>query len=165
MVVLKRILVATDFGEAAGVALNYGRELARTFGASLDVLHVCDNVLTRGLGADGFAATYPDLQVEVEAAARKHLDALLSDEDRLQLRATPVVVTSNATAAAICHYAAENRIDLILMGTHGRGAVAHLLVGSVAERVVRTAPCPVLTVRHPEREFVLPDALVAVARS
>ena len=49
-------------------------------------------------------------------------------------------------------------IDLIVMGTHGRGAIAQLLVGSVAEKVVRTAPCPVLTVRHPEREFVVPDA-------
>ena len=51
------------------------------------------------------------------------------------------------------------------MGTHGRGAMAHLLMGSVAERVVRTAPCPVLTVRHPEHEFVVPDALVAVAKT
>jgi nucleotide-binding universal stress UspA family protein len=51
------------------------------------------------------------------------------------------------------------------MGTHGRGAIAQLLVGSVAEKVVRTAPCPVLTVRHPEHEFVVPDALVAVARA
>jgi nucleotide-binding universal stress UspA family protein len=54
---------------------------------------------------------------------------------------------------------------LIVTGTNGRGGVAHLLMGSVAERVVRTAPCPVLTVRHPEHEFVIPDALVAVARA
>jgi nucleotide-binding universal stress UspA family protein len=56
-------------------------------------------------------------------------------------------------------------IDLIVTSTNGRGAVAHLLMGSVAERLVRTAPCPVLTVRHPEREFVTPDALAAVARA
>jgi len=54
---------------------------------------------------------------------------------------------------------------LIVMGTHGRGAVSHLLMGSVAERVVRTAGCPVLTVHHPEREFIQPDALVRVARA
>ena len=53
-------------------------------------------------------------------------------------------------------------IDIILMGTHGRGMMAHLLMGSVAEKVVRIAPCPVLTVRHPEHEFIQPDALVSV---
>ena len=56
-------------------------------------------------------------------------------------------------------------INLIIIGTHGRGAVAHLLMGSVAERVVRTAPCPVLTVRHPEHEFVVPDALTTTAHA
>jgi nucleotide-binding universal stress UspA family protein len=165
MVVLKRILVATDFGEAAGVALDYGRELARTFGASLDVLHVCDNVIARGLGVDGFTVDYTTLQREVEAAARKQLDALLDEEDRTMLHAKPMLVTSSTPASAIVEYAQQSNADLILMGTHGRGAVAHFLMGSVAERVVRVAPCPVLTVRHPEREFLRPDALVAVARA
>jgi universal stress protein A len=57
------------------------------------------------------------------------------------------------------------RIDLIVMGTHGRGALAHVVLGSVAERVVRLAPCPVLTVRNPEHEFVRPDALTVAARA
>ena len=61
-------------------------------------------------------------------------------------------------------YAKEANIDLIVMGTQGRGGLAHLVMGSVAERVVRTAPCPVLTVRHPEHEFIAPDAMQAVAR-
>ena len=56
-------------------------------------------------------------------------------------------------------YARDEAVNLIIVGTHGRGVVSHFLVGSVAERVVRTAPCPVLTVRSQEREFVLPDAL------
>ena len=164
MVVLKRILVATDFGDAAGVALNYGRELARKFGADLDVLFVCENVLTRGIGSDGFVPNYTDMQDDMERAARKRLDSVLSDEDRTELKAKAIVLTSNAPASAIVDYAKETRADLILAGTHGRGAVAHLVMGSVAERVVRTAPCPVLTVRHPEREFVHPDALGAGAR-
>lgn len=165
MITLKRILVATDFGEPAEAALNYGKELARTFNAHLDVLHVCENVLTRGFGIEGYVATYPDLQRDVEDAARKQLDSLVSDEDRAMLGARTIVITSNAPAFAIVNYARENGVDLIIMGTHGRGAVAHLLVGSVAERVVRTAPCPVLTVRHPEHDFVLPDALMVAAKA
>jgi nucleotide-binding universal stress UspA family protein len=165
MIVLKRILVATDFGEAAEAALNYGREFARTFGASLEVLHVGENVVARGLGAEGFTVDWSTLQRELEAAARKQLDDLLSAEDRATLDAKPVFVISNAPALAIVDHARESKADLILMGTHGRGAMAHLFMGSIAERVVRLAPCPVLTVRHPEREFVLPDALVAVAKA
>ncbi len=57
----------------------------------------------------------------------------------------------------IVRYAKERDIDLIVMGTHGRGFVAHMLMGSVAEKVVRRAPCPVLTVRHPEHDFVVPS--------
>ena len=56
-------------------------------------------------------------------------------------------------------------IDLTVIGTHGRGAMAHLLMGSVAERVVRLSLCPVLTVRFPERDFIVPDALAAIARA
>jgi nucleotide-binding universal stress UspA family protein len=165
MVTLKRILVATDFGDAADIAFAYGRELARNFGASLDVLHVADNVLARGFAAEGFMASYPELQRDVEEAAARRLDALVCDEDRAVLGARTIVRTSSSPALAIVDYAREARIDLIIMGTHGRGAMAHLLMGSVAERVVRTAPCPVLTVRHPEHEFVLPDALVAVGNA
>jgi nucleotide-binding universal stress UspA family protein len=165
MITLKRILVATDFSEASDVALAYGRELARTFGATLDVLYVTENVLTRGFGVEGYVAAYPDLQRDLDRAAEKQLEALLSDEDRHDLGAKAVVLTMNSPATAIVTYAVNSHTDLIVIGTHGRGAVAHLLMGSVAERVVRTAPCPVLTVRHPEREFVRPDALVAPARA
>jgi nucleotide-binding universal stress UspA family protein len=165
MMRLKRILVATDFGEAAHVALTYGRELARTFGATLDVLHVADNFFARGFAGEGYIAAYPQMQSDVEDAAAKNLAALLSDEDRAVLGATAIVRSSTAPALTIVDYASDTSVDLIVMGTHGRGAMAHLLMGSVAERVVRMAPCPVLTVRHPEHEFVVPDALVAVSRA
>jgi nucleotide-binding universal stress UspA family protein len=108
-----------------------------------------------------YAALLPDVQQDYETSLKQELEALLSDEDREQLHALAIVRTSNATAVTIVDYAGEARIDLIVMGTHGRGAVTHLFMGSVAEQVVRTAPCPVLTVRHPEREFVAPDWLVA----
>jgi nucleotide-binding universal stress UspA family protein len=165
MIALKRILVATDFGEASDVALAYGRELARTFNARLDVLHIVENVLSRAVGVEGYVAAYPDLQREVDESSRRQLDALISDEDRAVLKAQTIIRMSNSPALEIVAFARDAKTDLIVMGTHGRGAMAQILMGSVAERVVRTAPCPVLTVRHPEHEFVLPDALVAVAKA
>jgi nucleotide-binding universal stress UspA family protein len=75
------------------------------------------------------------------------------------------VVASNAPALTIVNYAKETGVDLIVMGTHGRGPMAHLVMGSVAERVVRLAGCPVLVVRHPEHEFVLPDTLAVSAKA
>jgi nucleotide-binding universal stress UspA family protein len=65
----------------------------------------------------------------------------------------------------IVDYARDHDVDIIVMGTHGRGALGHLVMGSVAERVVRLAPCPVLTVRHPEHEFIRPDALATLAEA
>jgi nucleotide-binding universal stress UspA family protein len=160
MIALKDILVATDFGEPADAALLYGQELARTYGSTLHVLHVVDDVYLR-MGGDAYVAVLPDLQRDAELAAQARLDAMLVDNDPNPLPVKKVTLTSAATATAIVDYAKSNAIDLIVVGTHGRRAVAHLLMGSVAERVVRTAPCPVLTVRHPEHEFVRPDTLVA----
>jgi nucleotide-binding universal stress UspA family protein len=165
MIDIKSILVATDFSEASDAALSYGRELARHFNARLDLLHVVANVAVQAYG-DGYIAAQPDLQAELEETARTQLAALLIDNDEKPLRTRSVIVRSGMPAAAIVEHAKEHSIDVIVMGTHGRGAFAHLLMGSVAERVVRTAPCPVLTVRHPEHEFVLPDTLMTrVARA
>jgi nucleotide-binding universal stress UspA family protein len=163
MIVLKNILVATDFGEASDAALTYGRALARCFHSTLHVVHVCENVFTRGLGSDAYVAVFPDLQKDVEDTTRKQLEDLLTDDDRATLAAKTIVLTSNMPAATIVQYATDAQVDLVVMGTHGRVAVAHLLMGSVAEKVVRTSPCPVLTVRHPEHEFVVSDAIEAVA--
>ena len=160
---LKDILVATDFSEASGTALLYGRDMARRFGARLHVIHVVDLLLAHVGAAEGFLGNIQELQDEDEAQAERELQALLSEDDRQNLRARTAVVTSSTPAEAIVEYAVAQRIGLIIMGTHGRRAVARLLLGSVAERVVRTAPCPVLTVRHPEREFVVPDELATAA--
>ena len=164
MIVIKNILVATDFSEPSDTALAYGRELARTFGATLHVLHVAENLAARA-AADAYPMALPDMQRDIEHDAWTRLEATLTSDDRKTLRAKPVVLTANPTAAAIVDYAREAKSDLIVMGTHGRGAVAHLLMGSVAELVVRTARCPVLTVRHPEHEFLVPDLVSAVAKA
>ncbi len=165
MIGLKKILVATDFSDASGTALAYGRELARSFDAALTVLHVVADALPGSYGLEGgMMLNNPGTQQEIEAAAREQVDASIAPEDRVQLKANGTVLVSSAPAAAIVEYAREIGSNLIVMGTHGRGGIAHLLLGSVAEQVVRTAPCPVLTVRHPEHEFVTPDALVAVTK-
>ena len=165
MIALKKILVPTDFGEAADVALNYARALARNFNASIDVLHVAEDISTRMLAGEMYVAVPQTLQNDVEEAARKQLDARLIDNDPNPLPVRPVVIVSNGPAMSIVSYAKETGADLIVMGTHGRGPMAHLLMGSVAERVVRLAPCPVLVVRHPEHEFVVPDTLAVAAKA
>jgi nucleotide-binding universal stress UspA family protein len=165
MIALKNILVATDFGPASDNALRYGRALARGFGAKLHLLHVAENSFVRAADGDGFIGVPPGLQEDIEEAGRRQTEALLDGDDREELRAVAVTVTSNNPATTIVDYARTHMIDLIVLGTHGRGAVAHMFMGNVAERVVRAAPCPVLTVRHPEHEFVVPDALVAVTRA
>ena len=166
MIALKNILVATDFSPASDAAITYGRELARSFGSTLTIVHVVDDIAAHSFGIDGGAfASEPDVQRQFEVDARTAIDAAISATDRADLTATGLILRSSAPAAAIVTCAHERGVNLIVMGTHGRSGFAHLLMGSVSERVVQTAPCPVLTVRHPEHEFVLPDALVAVIKA
>ncbi len=163
MITLKNILVATDFGEIADAALLYGRSLANKFGATVHVLHVADSLFTKAFGPES-AVFLPTLQTDIENAARTQLAELVVDTDRSGPPTKPVVLTSSAPAIAIVDYAKNNAIDLIVMGTHGYKGVTHAVMGSVAERVVRMAPCPVLTVHHPGHDFVHADTLVAVAQ-
>lgn len=162
MVVLKNILVATDFSEPSVVAMAYGRDMARSYNATLHVLHVVEDVMMRYSPEVGFAI--PDLQKDLEKAAHRDLAATITDDDRQTLKVVPVVQTSFNVSGGIVEYAVAHAIDLIIVGTHGRGAVKQFLLGSAAERVVRSAPCPVLAVRTKERDFITPDALVAVAK-
>ena len=158
---LRNILVATDFSEPSNVAVAYGRDLARNYNARLHVMHVVEDVMLRYGAEVGLAL--PAVQEDLVKVARRDLESRITDEDRRQLNAVAVIDTGANISAAICDYAKNNSIDLIVTGTHGRGAVQHFLMGSVAERVVRTAPCPVLTVHAHERDFIVPDALTLAA--
>jgi nucleotide-binding universal stress UspA family protein len=162
MIVLKNILVATDFSESAAVALAYGRDLARTFNARLHLVHMVEDVMVRYSPEVSFAV--PELQKNLEDKAWRDLRALITEDDRA-LNVVPVVQTCVNIPNAIVDYAKSHDIDLVITGTHGRGPIKHLLMGSVAERVVRSASCPVLTVHAKERDFIAPDALVAVAKA
>jgi nucleotide-binding universal stress UspA family protein len=159
MLAITNVLVATDFSDCSDAALRYARAVAGQFGARLHLLH---NVEFRGAvdvaGIGVYSTLSPDLLTELENDARARMDALLSDSDRCLLHAQLVVSAGETTAQAIVDYALSANIDLIVMGTHGRHGLSHLLLGSVAGRVVREAPCPVLTVRSSQRDFVVAKA-------
>lgn len=149
MLAVKNILVGTDFSETSQAALNYGRALAKAFDARLHVLHVVEPPFMGNFDLDGRMTPLPELQFALEDRERKQLEQLLSDDDRTSLGAVTAVRTLDTPAHALIDYAATHDIDMIVMGTHGRRGLAHLVVGSVAEQVVRNAGCPVVTMRQP----------------
>ena len=144
-------MVPTDFSEHSDKALRYGLELALKFKAELHLFHAV--AITPVLYGEGASFPYQS-QVELEKQADKELENVeIESGELLQVvRHT----SSGAPFVEVIRYAKENTIDLIVMGTHGRGAIAHMLMGSVAEKVVSKAPCPVLIVRDEEHDFVMP---------
>jgi nucleotide-binding universal stress UspA family protein len=147
MLVLRNVLVPVDFEPTSYQALGYARELASTLGARLHVLHVPENSFALSAGTEGAISAFPTLEREAEDDARRRLNALLTDQDR-NAGAGAIVVIGENPAAAIVGYAEENGVDLIVMGTHGRSGKPLGAIGSVADQVVRTAPCPVVTMRQ-----------------
>jgi universal stress protein A len=151
-----RILVPTDFSEPSDAALEYARTLAAKFGASLHVLHVVeDQFVTGPFGAAMYVPNTPVTLSYLLSDAHERLSHRVSADDRSRFRATTEVIVGTA-ARTIANYAADNGYDLIVMGTHGRTGLAHVLVGSVAEHVVRDAVCPVLTVHALPEPALLP---------
>src|SRR5262245_2821292 len=148
---LQNICVPVDFSDTSAAALTYAKALADAFGAKLHLLHVLVNWIP-----DSEFPASPQLYAELERSARKQLDSQLTPDEKTQYKAKLEMVTGMSEFVEIIRYAKEYEIDLLVLGTHGRGPIAHMLLGSVAEKIVRKAPCPVLTVRHPEHEFVMP---------
>ena len=155
MPAIRTILLATDFSDASEAALAYAKTLAEAFGASLHVLHVLEDLAAHAWKTEVYVAALPGVHEEMERQARERLEALLTVEERQRYRAT-LALRSGSPFVEVVRYAREEHVDLIVLGTHGRGAIAHMLLGSVAERVVRKAHCPVLTVRQAAHEFVMP---------
>jgi len=155
MIALRKILVPTDFGATSLVALKYGCALAENFGAAIHLMHVLEDALIHPASHAGLFAMQPDYRQVMEREAGQRLEALLDQVSRERLKVR-VVVRWGSPFLEIIRYAKAEASDLIVLGTQGLGPIAHMLMGSVAEKVVRKAPCPVLTVRHPEHEFVLP---------
>ena len=148
---LNRSLVPTDFSETADAALEYAKQLATKMGASVHLLHVfTDPYAVAACAPEVCAAVPAEARARALDEARERLFERLDGSEEQRFRGTRGIVRG-LTAPQIVAYAVNQDIDLIVMGTHGRRGIAHLLLGSVAEHVVRIATCPVLTVRSNHR--------------
>lgn len=154
MIEIRKILVPTDFSGHADLAADYAMELAARFDAQVCFLHVYD--MPTYVLPDGALLPAADVVANLMADIEKRLDGL-----KARYRETTVPIRSETRQgvplAEIVRFAKEDATDLIVMGTHGRTGIEAFLIGSVAEKVVRKAPCPVLTVRPPGFGFKHPS--------
>jgi universal stress protein A len=144
---IRTILAPTDFSRHAEAALRHACGLAERFGASLHLLHVLPDVLMP-VGPDPLLipSLPPDYYAETEARAREAL-ARVADPAWGRPPHTEVAIRWGDAVEGIVGHATDHAIELIVIATHGRTGLSHVLLGSVAERIVREAPCPVLTIR------------------
>ena len=148
---ITRILVPLDFSANSTRTLDYAHGLALEFDAALHLVHVCETPSMTTL--DAYSISYTDWSQRLGAEAEHELTTIKGSLADVTI--TTEVLFGNP-AKSIVQAAQNNQTDLIVMGTHGHGAVMHVLLGNVAERVVRMAPCPVLTVREPKTREAIP---------
>ena len=140
----KRILVPTDFSATSARALEYAGVLAKAFGASLHLLHVVAFPLGTTATPEGYWIEFSGLRQQMREDGERQIAELAAKLPGIKVATE--VLDGQSPASVITKAATDHGAQLIVMGTHGHGGLTHLLLGSVAERVVRTAPCPVLTV-------------------
>ena len=146
MLNIQKILVPTDFSPASNLAVKYGKELAVMLDAKLTVLHVSDDpIIFSKTTSDEYREEHID---KVKVELDQNLREVLGDASAVKIAA----LCGSATTEII-DYAKKEDFDLVVMGSHGRSAMASMLLGNVAEHVVRHCPCPVTTVRSPEHDF------------
>lgn len=153
MIAIKKILFPTDFSDCAKTAQRYAWTLAQQFQAELHVLHVMADVMMM-MPEPGLSLSLPqNYLVDLKTEAEQALDKVLAGAAQPGQKIVRALRMGNPFAE-IVKYAEEMEIDLIVVGTHGRGALAHMLIGGVAEKVVRKAKCPVLSVRPAGHHFI-----------
>ncbi len=143
---IKRILYASDFSRASRRAFTLAQESAKAFRAELILFHAYETYVPPMGGGYVSPKMYEEMLNATRTNARRRLQVLARAARGKRLRVSALLVEGPA-AASIVRAAKGRRVGLVVLGTHGRTGVTRLLLGSVAERVVRTAPCPVLTVR------------------
>ena len=155
MIKLKKILYPTDFSESSLEAMKYAVSFARDYKARLILMHVVnEQIFSEGLNLPRLAAPEA-LEQELVAEAGRQMRTVIPADVRAGVDVEHVILRG-MPFLEIIRYAKANEIDLIVIGTHGRSGMEHIIFGSTAEKVVRKAPCPVLSVRPARREFVMP---------
>lgn len=147
----KKILVPVDFSSDSARAVRMAMELALRYDAALTLIHVYEPVAYALPDGHTFF-TQPQLD-ELFVEFRKYLDAIQAEAKAGGVARVETRLEQGFAASQICESAEQMGCDLIVMGTHGRTGLSHLFLGSVAERVLRMAPCPVLTVKTKDREL------------
>lgn len=150
MIAIQQILLPTDFSDSSEQARSYACEFAKRFGAKLHLLHV-----VQPIALPAYIGPLPETITEPEEAARKELKEWEHPAFQ-EAKEVVRIVKTGPPFVEIVRYASDNNIDLIVMGTHGRSGIAQALMGSVAEKVVRKASCPVLTIHPKGHQFVMP---------
>lgn len=147
---ITNILVPTDFSAGSQEALRYAFDLAVKLGATIHVLHVLEDPFAPGAFMEMYSPPPDDYVAGIERRAEESLRGVLTPEQRKQCPAVLTMRRGQPTAEILDRLQEAPTIDLVVMATHGRGSVARLLMGSVTDRIIRSAPCPVLTMReHP----------------
>lgn len=152
---ISKILCPVDFSESSMHALDYAAAFARAHNAELLLLHVTQPLVYGIVEDPGGLNLYQGLEESMQQAAQSKLEEVEKNSREAGLEVKTMLILGTPFLEII-GVAKEKTVDLIVLGTHGRSGLSHVLMGSVAERVVRKAPCPVLTVKHPEHEFVMP---------
>lgn len=150
----KRVLWPTDFSELAMHGGRYARGFCEQFDAQLHIVHVVPPPLSPDVSLVVSAEVPVTItEPELVEAAQNALDRLIAEQLGGDESIVTKVLFGNAWTS-ICQYAQDNDIDLIVVTTHGRSGLLHVLIGSTTERIVHHAPCPVLTIKHPQKDFV-----------
>jgi len=151
---IKSVLCPIDFSDSSEHALTYAIALAQSYDATLKLLHVVQPPLMSVPGDPMVPEFSSEVMEDIAAASRRRLDEIAT-KTREQVANVETEIATGSPFVEIITVAKDQDVDLIVIGTHGRTGLAHVMIGSVAEKVVRKAPCPVLTVKHPEHEFVM----------
>ena len=155
MIKLKKILYPTDFSESSLEAMKYAVSFARDYKARLVLMHVVnEQIFSEGLNLPRLAAPEA-LEQELVAEATRQMRTLIPADVRAGVDVEHVILRG-MPFLEIIRYAKANEVDLIVIGTHGRSGMEHIIFGSTAEKVVRKAPCPVLSVKPAQHAFVMP---------